>query len=487
MNEAAIPSPLPFAVTILPLLLSTSNEALPPATLSSSVLQRHYYLSATPDSPSTYLQASSDSSVQDAVEARREALASTFEDVKLSSTSEIQCSRTVHEEQKLVARIKLSKAQTPQEASHDDTSLVLLVVYEEVEAQSEGGNAAQAEASSSTTTRKQRDEESEEESGWRYYDLQLPHSRSNLNSSSWHSSIADANAALARLIPSTSTDARAHRSTSISTTSGKQKETKAQKALREKKREEDNARGLQVEEGPDQDPDDYWAGCESSDDEAGQSDIAADNAAEDDNEDDYWNNYGSTSPGKDGSIIDSGHHESEGPPEDEDYTMRYDQDNSDAIGHFEYAQTHHADDHLPSNQRSYSFEPDHSLASGVDPRSRVLVDSLAAHSDRPADTFLTTLHSSLQRVSSSQEDSASSHADENEHQANGYMNGNGHAGPAIQRNDSPTIDSAIAKSISGLWETYLLSSALGGGGKSREIAAYEFMELVQAVVNGDMD
>ena len=127
MDGQDIPLPLPFVVSILPLLLSSADVTLPPATLSTSVLQRHYYLSSSSDSPSSYLQATSDAPIQDAVETRRERLASTWlEDVK---PSEILYSATIHEEQKLVARIKLSVASST--SDNDDGSLVLLVVYEE--------------------------------------------------------------------------------------------------------------------------------------------------------------------------------------------------------------------------------------------------------------------------------------------------------------------------------------------------------------------
>lgn len=501
-HPSEIPSPLPFVVSILPLLLSTSNDGLPPATLSDSVLQRHYYLSASPSSPATYFQASSDSSVQDAVESRREALASTWlEDVKLSSSSEIQYSKTVHEEHKLVARIQLSKSQTSSAYdSASDSSLVLLVVYEEANPPDaaggsdapSGGNSTSAAGPSSKRDEQQQSEE--EVAGWRYYDLQLPNSRSNLNKSAWHNTMSEAEAALAGLLPSTSTtETRTNRSNSTST--GKQKETPAQKALREKQREEDAARGLQVEEGPDQDPDDYWAGCESSDDEGAKDNHEAPEM-EEDNEDDYWNNYGAGSPGNEGgSIIDSGHHESERPLDDEDYTARFQQhDKSDTLQHLEYAEGshHHVEDDgfMQPQEQDYSFEqhPRQNPAQG----SRLLIDSFQQDQNGMTDSFLATLQSSLERVSSSQS-SASSHPEDQPEeihldgqQGNGYMmNGNGHTNHEHERAQSPTIDSAISKSIAGLWETYLLSSALGGGGKSREIAAYEFMELVQNVINGE--
>lgn len=483
MDGQDIPSPLPFVVSILPLLLSSSDVTLPPATLSTSVLQRHYYLSSSSDSPSSYLQATSDAPIQDAVETRRERLASTWlEDVK---PSEILYSATIHEEQKLVARIKLSVASST--SDNDDGSLVLLVVYEEAASppDEESGSSGVSAAAGSSTAK----EEEEEESGWKYYDLQLPQSRLNMNTSAWQTSIPDAKAALARQIPSTSTDTRAHRSSSVSTTAtttNKKSQTNAaQKALREKQREADAAKGLGVEEGPDQDPDDYWAGCESSDDEGGNRSEIVENELEEDNEDDYWNNYGQSSPGNSGSIVDSGHHEHDQPLE-EDHTLRYDHDNSGSVGHFEYARD------APSNleeprHTDYSFDSERNEEIMPVTNGRILVDERDSRTTNQ--DFLSTLQYSLERVSSSQ--SEGSHSDNDMHDGaanaaipiNGQMNGNGHAHP--ERPTSPTIDSAISKSIAGLWETYLLSSALGGGGKSREIAAYEFMELVQTVVLGE--
>lgn len=488
MDGQDIPSPLPFVISILPLLLSVSDVTLPASTLSSSVLQRHYYLSSSSESPSSYLQATADESVQQAVESRREALASTWlEDVK---PSEIQYSAAIHEEQKLVARITLSTTSiAAQPGSSDSKSLVLLVVYEEASPpdNSESGSSGNPIAGPSSQAANQA---SEEESGWKYYDLQLPHSKSNLNSSVWHNSVSAAKAALARLIPSTTTDTTRHnRSASVS--SAKKTESAAQKALREKQREADAAKGLSVEEGPEQDPDDYWAGCESSDDEGGNKRNSHETGIEEEDEDNYWNNYAQQSPGIDDNAVDSDNQKSE-KPQDEDYTMRYNHDTSESIGHFEYSHSHHPDAESGQQHADYSFESEAGQEQEISRGGRMLVEETDLRGTRANDSFLTTLQSSLERVSSSQTPSSQSdtngvdheHHDDHMGHPNGHMNGNGHANP--DRPPSPTIDSAISKSIAGLWETYLLSSALGGGGKSREIAAYEFMELVQAVVQGDI-
>jgi hypothetical protein len=371
----------------------------------------------------------------------------------------------------------------------DAASLVLLTVYEEApppatadmsNAQAGGSGGAQ-----STIQPASADEE-EEETGWKYYDLQLPQSRTNLNKAAWQSSISEAEAALSRLLPGSGTDKRNGRSESVG--SNKQKESPALKKLR-KRQEVESTRGLQGEEGPDFDPEDYWAGCESSDDENGEKDQATHETLEEEDEDDYWNAYGGQDTGNNGSVVDSGHYEADQglakEEAEEDHTMRYShQDSSDSVGHFEYARGSHENDDA---NHDYSFEDERGEQDGPSQGGRVLIDDSTLNSRSRAgtgnqnDSFLDALQSSLERVSSS---SSQPEAENEPIEPNIIPHMNGVPAHGQRERMSPTFDSAIQKGIAGLWETYLLSSALGGGGKSREIAAYEFMELVQEVIHG---
>lgn len=296
-------------------------------------MQRHYYLSLTSDTPSTYLQATADSAVQDAVENRREALASTWlEDVKLSEEDEILYSRTIHEEHKLVASITLKHG------TEEDISLVLLVVWEvaPVNADSESSNPqsrSSGEILNNNSDNRHNTQESVigheegEESSWKFYDLQLPTSRGNMNKKAWSRSIREADATLAHTLEKGGTSSMTARSQEAeSSTSAHQR--------REKLRlQQEATRGLQGEEGPDLDPEDYWAGVESSEDEMGDA-ADAEEPDEADNEDNYWNSYGegANSPEDKGSIVDSGHQGSEL----EDSTMRYNADFSENQARHEY-------------------------------------------------------------------------------------------------------------------------------------------------------
>lgn len=300
-NYNNISSPLPAVVSLLPSLLSPSFVFLAPQLLSQPVHLRHRYLRPGPDSPA-YLQATNDEIVQGAVEGRRERLVSgrwahELELAQGQQVHEVQWNAALADEDGVRARVVLGEL--PEER------LALVLVWEQPQQQEQQDLA-----------------DSDDEPGWRYYDLQLPASKE-----AWYPSLEAALSASGRTQaqhPSASDDGQ-HRRLSPENL----------KKLKKKKRRKPQTpqdTGLQGEEGPEADPDDYWAGCSSSSAASGST---APGEHEEEDDDGYWASYGQPVNGNDahgpGSIDDDGRDEQHEHGQSRDpYTQGRDRDNTAA-------------------------------------------------------------------------------------------------------------------------------------------------------------
>lgn len=228
---ASIPSPLPFIVSLLPHLLSSSDTLLPSSSLSSLVRYRHQFLHPSPDSLS-YLQAQSiraqDQELAQIVEDRRQQLISEFGDaIEEVRLGDVGYSFEKHEEGRLTARIGL------------DERLQVLVSWEK-------------DASA---------EEEQESDAWHYEDLQLYRAAEK----GWHPSVHEAAAAMLQ-----STKAGSTSSPPSSTTAAVgESETRARSGSYLPAHLDRKEEIVQMEgsDGNIMGDDDYWDGVYSSDED----------------------------------------------------------------------------------------------------------------------------------------------------------------------------------------------------------------------------
>lgn len=276
--EVTIPSPLPFVISLLPLLLSP-QAYLPASHLSTFVLLRHHFLKPLPPTSPSYLQASP----KDEVEEAREYLAQFATCLEEIELSQVDYSTRIEEFGRITARIDLHK---------DGRRLVLLVIWEEAQ------DIQQHQPSG--------DQEGDQvEAGWRYYDLQLPTPDRTGTSAVWH---ADVQGALRDLIKH----------------SGVAAADEAQQSAKNGASQEQPPAHVPAptndfsEPAEETDPDDdFWAGVEDSDDEGdGKANGHGNKSCDMDNEDDYWASYDSQDsesaiPDESAPAVDSFHdHES---------------------------------------------------------------------------------------------------------------------------------------------------------------------------------
>lgn len=305
-SEPPSTSPLGAIVSLLPFLLSSSSSALPDSILSTNVLLRHKYLEPSPSS-SSYLQATSSAIAAAEVERRREALSTRWlEDVRLS---DVEYSGQTHEDGRLVAKVTLAE-------DDEDAALDLLVVWEEATPSSTPKAKQQADSPSTSRmprnsaghaytdegydTQRSSDDAplEDDESAWRYYDIQLP----NELARGWFSDPTDAIRARDCLEAARGmTGIVPQRSRASSNGSGSAAVERS-KLLRESRHSRDRGlsvarpmhieppeQGLQGEEGAEQDANDYWAGCESDQEDSYRPQHTA--RLDENAEDDYWASY----------------------------------------------------------------------------------------------------------------------------------------------------------------------------------------------------
>lgn len=306
------PSPLGAVVSLLPLLLSPVAPELPQSVMSAAVLLRHKYLAPVPGTPN-YLQATTSLVTAEDVERRREELSTRYiEDIRVS---DVGYSGQMDEEGRLVARVTLCQ-------DDEDTSLDLLVVWEEatpsssqdVENTSNGMHEDRRSRQSKSADEgydTHHSDDADDESAWRYYDLQLPQS----STKGWYPDAADALRAQQCLEAARTMTGNHSKRVSFSQDATSSR-TELLKSYRERSvsvarpMHHEPETGLQGEEGPEPNANDYWAGCDSDDDEESDSYDDPSRRARlerfnEQVEDDYWAGYGREEP----NIPDSHDHQ----------------------------------------------------------------------------------------------------------------------------------------------------------------------------------
>jgi len=233
--DVNIPSPLPFLITLLPLILSPTVY-LPASQLSTFVLLRHHFLKPLHPTSQSYLQASPNDSVEETRE-HLSSFSSCLEEIELSK---VGYSAKIEEFGRIIAKVKLGK---------DGRELSLLVVWEEAQAIQQHQPASEQDGE-------------DVQAGWRYYDLQPPTSSSNRDV--WYETIGEA---LNSLIEAPG---------------------EAREAARTQASHDHGA----VQQSSTTDDDDFWAGVEDSDDEGGPNAASTKRSAnQSQDEDDYWAAY----------------------------------------------------------------------------------------------------------------------------------------------------------------------------------------------------
>lgn len=268
-SESAL---LPFVVSLLPLLLSPSYVHLPPHLLSRPVALRHTFLRPAADSAS-YLQASNDPTIQQRVSERLQRLAGSWlEDVRVD-TEGVGYSASLVDDEGVRARVRIGggsgTASTAVDGSDETSALDVMVVWE----------GEQAAAGPAPGASEGRGEQDTLEAGWRYYDLQLPFETSKER---WYPTIEAALIA-AQAPPEAATSAANPRTKAKS----QRKKGRASRPVYSAAQEE----GLQGEESGAPNPDDYWAGCSSSEEDGSRSGDGESESGEEEQENDYWASY----------------------------------------------------------------------------------------------------------------------------------------------------------------------------------------------------